>query len=183
MMVKALARIMEWMPSSKNKSAEHLAQRLGWFSIALGLLEIVAPHRLSRTLGFRRGETLIAAYGLREVATGVAILTSRNPAPFVWGRVAGDALDLMSLLGGFGNSRQKLAVGLAFGSVAMITAIDLICAQTLTADAERKRSRIPDYSNRTGLPKAVAQMRGVAAKDFRIPADMRATPVSAGALR
>ena len=183
MMVKAIARIMDWMPASKNKSAEHLAQRLGWFSIALGLLEIVAPHRLSRTLGFRGGETLIASYGLREVATGVAILTSRNPAPFVWGRVAGDALDLVSLLGGFGGSRRKPLVGLAFMSVAMITAIDLICAQTLTADAERKRSRIPDYSNRTGFPKMAAQIRGAAAKDFRTPADMRAAPVSAGVPR
>ena len=181
MMVKAIARIMDWMPASKNKSAEHLAHRLGWFSIALGVLEIVAPHRLSRTLGFRGGESLIASYGLREVATGVAILASRNPAPFVWGRVAGDALDLASLLGAFGSSRRKPLVGLAFGSVAMITIIDLICAQTLTADAERKRSRIPDYSNRTGFPKMAAQLRGAAARDFRIPADMRAAPVNTGA--
>ncbi len=56
----------------------------------------------------------------------------------------------------------------------MITIVDLICAQTLTADAERKRSRIPDYSNRTGFPKMAAQLRGAAARDFRIPADMRA---------
>ncbi len=183
MMIKAISRLMDWMPASKNKSAAHLAQRLGWFSIALGVLQIAAPHRLSRALGFRGGESLIASYGLREVATGVAILASRNPAPFVWGRVAGDALDLVSLLGGFGGSRRKLAVGLAFGSVAMITAIDLICAQTLTADNERKRTRIPDYSSRTGLPKMPAQMRGAAAKDFQIPADMRAAPASIAALR
>ena len=183
MIVKAISRIMDWMPASKNRSAEHLARRLGWFSIALGVLEIVAPHRLSRALGLRGGETLIASYGLREVATGVAILTSRNPAPFVWARVAGDALDLASLLGGFGDSRRKPVVGLAFVSVAMIMAIDLICAQTLTADNERKRSRIPDYSNRTGLPKTATLMRGAAAKDFAIPADMRAAPVSAGALQ
>jgi hypothetical protein len=63
-----------------------------------------------------------------------------------------------------------------------VTAIDLICAQTLAADNERNRTRIPDYSNRTGLPKIAAQMRGAAAKDFKIPADMRAAPVSAGAL-
>jgi hypothetical protein len=79
--------------------------------VALGVLEIVAPQRLSRTLGLQGGETLIASSGLREVATGVAILTSRNPAPFVWGRVVGDALDLVSLLSGFGGSRRKLFVG------------------------------------------------------------------------
>ena len=35
----------------------------------------------------------------------------------------------------------------------LVTAIDLICAQTLSADNKRNRTRIPDYSNRTGLPK------------------------------
>jgi hypothetical protein len=63
----------------------------------------------------------------------------------------------------------------------MITAIDLICAQTLTADNERNRSRIPDYSNRTGLQKTASQMRGAAAKDFSVSADMRAATAGAGA--
>jgi hypothetical protein len=144
-------------------------------------LEVAAPHRLSRTLGWRRSQSTIALYGLREIATGVAILSSRDPAPFVWGRVAGDALDLVSLVGGFAGSRHKATVGLAVGTVALVTAIDLICAQTLSADNERNRTRVPDYSNRTGLPKTAAQMRGAAAKDFKIPADMRAALMSVGA--
>jgi hypothetical protein len=181
MIIKSVARLMDMMPSSRDKSAKHLARNLGWFSIALGALEIAAPHRLSRTLGWRGSEATIALFGLREIATGVAILSSRDPAPFVWGRVAGDALDLVSLVGGFGGSRRKAAVGLAFGTVAIVTAIDLICAQTLSADNERNKTRIPDYSNRTGLPKIAAQMRGAAAKDFKIPADMRAAPLNAGA--
>ena len=84
MIVKAISWIMDWMPASKNRSAEHLARRLGWFSIALGVLEIIAPHRLSRVLGVRGGETLIASYGLREAATGVAILTSITRRPSYW---------------------------------------------------------------------------------------------------
>jgi len=144
-------------------------------------LEVAAPHRLSRTLGWRGGESTIALYGLREIATGVAIIASRDPAPFVWGRVAGDALDLVSLAGGFGGSRRKAVVGLAVGTVALVTVIDLICAQTLSADNERNRTRIPDYSNRIGLPKIAEQMRGAAAKDFKIPDDMRVASVSAGA--
>ena len=181
MIVKSLARVMDMMPSSRDKSAKNLARNLGWFSIALGALEVAAPRRLSRALGWRGSESTIALYGLREIGTGVAILASRDPAPFVWARVAGDALDIVSLLGGFGGSRRKGAVGLAFGTVAIVTAIDLICAQTLSADNERKRSRIPDYSNRTGLPKTASQMRGAAAKDFQIPADMRVSPERAAA--
>ena len=95
--------------------------------------------------------------------------------------MAGDALDLVSLAGGFGGSRRKAVVGLAVGTVALVTVIDLICAQTLSADNERNRTRIPDYSNRIGLPKIAEQMRGAAAKDFKIPDDMRVASVSAGA--
>jgi hypothetical protein len=182
MIVKALSRVMDMMPRSRHNSAKDLARNLGWFSIALGALEVAAPHRLSRTLGWRESESAIAFYGLREIATGVAILTARNPAPFVWGRVAGDALDLVSLLGGFGGSRRKAAVLLALGTVGAVTVVDLICAQTLSADSQRLRSRIPDYSSRSGLPKGLTQARG-AAKDFKIPADMRAAPSAAAALR
>jgi len=174
---------MDIMPKSTDKSAKHLARNLGWFSIALGALQVAAPHRRSRTLGWRGSESAIAFYGLREIATGVAILASRDPAPFEWGRVAGDALDLVSLAGGFAGSRHKAAVGLAVGTVALVTAIDLICARTLSADNKRNSTRIPDYSNRAGLPKTAARMRGAAARDFKIPADMRAVPVSAGALQ
>ena len=60
-----------------------------------------------------QGESAIAFSGLREITTGVAILASRDPAPFVWDRVAGDALDLVSLVGGFAGSRRKGTVGLA----------------------------------------------------------------------
>ncbi len=182
MIIKSLSRVMDALPRSTDKSAAHLARNLGWVSIALGALEVAAPHRLSRALGWRGSEATIAFYGMREIATGVALLASRDPAPFMWGRVAGDALDLASLLAGFGGSRRKVAVGLAFGTVAAVTAIDLICAQTLNADNERNRSRIPDYSNRTGLPKGAAQARGVA-RDFKIPADLRAEPLIATALR
>ena len=182
MIIKTLSRIIDMVPRSTDKSAKHLARNLGWFSIGLGALELTAPHRLSRTLGWRGSKSTIAFYGLREIATGVAILASRDPAPFVWGRVAGDALDLVSLLGGFAGSRHKAAVGLAFGTVAIVTVIDLICAQTLTADNKRNRTRIPDYSDRTGLPKGAAQVRG-AARNFQIPPDMRAAPSSAAAFR
>jgi hypothetical protein len=181
LIVKTLSRVMDMMPRSHNKSAKHLARNLGWFSIALGALEVAAPHRLSRTLGWRGSESTIAFYGLREIATGVAILTARDPAPFVWGRVAGDGLDFVSLLAGFGGSRRKAAVFLALGAVGAVTAVDLICAQTLTADSKRLRSRIPDYSNRSGLPKGLTQARG-AAKDFKIPAEMRAASAGVAAL-
>ncbi len=172
MMIEAISKAVDMLPRSKKHSALHLARNLGYFSIGLGVLELLAPHRLSRFLGLRGGESLIAFFGVREVATGMAILSSREPVPFVWGRVAGDAADLTALLFGFMVSRRKPLAGLALGSVAMITVIDIICAQTLSVDTMRKHGRIPDYSDRTGLPKGPAQTRG-AAKDFKAPSDMK----------
>ncbi|MFY9640577.1 MAG: cyclase dehydrase [Rhodomicrobium sp.] len=162
LMIEAASKLMNNMPRSRKHSARHLAYRLGWFSIGLGMLEILAPHRLSRLLGSRGGELLVGFFGLREIATGVAILSAKDPEPFVWGRVAGDAADLAALAASFMASRRKPLVRLALGSVAMITVIDVICAQTLSAGAARKAGRIPDYSDRSGLPKMAAQMRGAA---------------------
>ena len=50
--------------------AEPLAKGLGCFSIALGLMELIAPRTLARTLGMTGSETLLAGYGVREIATG-----------------------------------------------------------------------------------------------------------------
>ncbi|MBV8095896.1 MAG: hypothetical protein JO110_22235, partial [Acetobacteraceae bacterium] len=85
-------------------SAETLARGLGWFSIALGLAEVLAPSSLARASGVRASEQLVAGYGVREIATGIGILSAKSPAPWVWGRVGGDALDLATLAGGLGNS-------------------------------------------------------------------------------
>src|SRR3954467_7772981 len=74
-----------------------IAQGLGWFSIALGALELFAPRDLTRSLGMRGNEPLVQLYGLREIATGIGILMSKDPTPFIWGRVLGDALDIGTL--------------------------------------------------------------------------------------
>ncbi len=179
--IEVVSRAIDRMPRTTNRSARDLARRLGWFSLVLGAIEILAPRGTSRFLGVRRGGGLVALSGLREVATGMAILSSRNPAPFVWARVAGDVLDLAALLPAMMYGRHKPLAGFAFVGVAMIAAVDTICAQTLSADMARKEGRTPDYNNKSGLPKPAAQMRGLAAKDFKTPADMKAAPSYSGA--
>src|SRR5919112_5715207 len=83
--------------SRRDSSADALARGLGWFSIGLGLAEVIAPGALARALGMRGHEGLIRAYGVREIATGIGVLASEDPTPWIWGRVAGDALDLATL--------------------------------------------------------------------------------------
>ena len=75
---------------------QRLARNLGWFSIGLGATEIFAPGLVARISGApdsKRSRTVIRTYGGREIAQGIAILSSMpRPAGWMWGRVAGDVL-------------------------------------------------------------------------------------------
>jgi hypothetical protein len=167
-------------------SANALAQGLGWFSIGLGLTELVAPERLARFLGMRGRSELIRVYGIREIATGMAILSQKDPTLWLWGRVGGDLLDLGTLVPGLRSSNpQRQNVGLAIGAVVGALALDVLCARALETQAEPRRRprRIRDYSGRRGLPRPPAGMRGAARdlpvpRDMRIPEGMRPYPIS-----
>src|SRR5579872_7315013 len=104
---------------------DRLARGLGWFSIGLGMAELIAPGTIARLVGTRNHSSLIRAYGLREIAAGVGILANPQPAGWLWSRVAGDLLDLVSLGNAIGspeNDRGKAAFGIA--SVAGVTILD-----------------------------------------------------------
>jgi len=146
-----------------NGFAQTLATGLGWFSIALGVTELVAPRTLARTLGMEGNERLIAAYGAREVAAGIGILATANPAPWVWGRVAGDGLDLGTLALAFRDDNpRRNAVRVACAAVAGATVLDVICAQQLVAERNARPRATWDYSDRRGMPRPPDEMRGVA---------------------
>jgi hypothetical protein len=156
-----------------SATPDALARGLGWFSIALGVVELAAPRTLARNLGVEGREEVIATYGLREIGTGIGLLTARDPTPWVWGRVAGDALDLVSLApAATRGGRRGENAGLALAAVAGVTLLDLICAQWLVSSRRANRPPPPDYSNRSGFPRAASAMRG-AAKDFEVPRDFR----------
>lgn len=156
-----------------DTATDTLARGLGWFSIALGIAEIAAPRAMTRALGMRGRESLVRAYGMREIATGVAILASRDPTPWIWGRVAGDALDMATLATGLEEDNPKRGnVGIALAAVAGVAALDYYCAQTLSSESPHPLPPIRDYSDRSGFPRAAREMRG-AARDFEIPRDMR----------
>lgn len=156
----------------RETTAGKLAQQLGWFSIALGVAELMAAKQLTRALGMRGQERLVRAYGARELVKGVGILTSSNPTPWLWGRVAGDALDLGTLAVAFPNNPKRTNVAIAFANVAAVTALDVMCAQQLSAISQRQEMPVRDYSDRSGFPMGLEASRG-AGKDALIPADMR----------
>ncbi|HXI56549.1 MAG TPA: SRPBCC family protein [Polyangia bacterium] len=107
---------------------ERGARGLGWFGVGLGLVELAAPGALARLIGgtnTRRQRRTVRTLGLREVATGVAILTRPRSGVWRWTRLAGDLMDL-ALLGAAGRSRQanRRRLWMAAGAVVGVTVVD-----------------------------------------------------------
>ena len=123
-------------PGLSKSSAKRLAKGLGWFSIGLGVAELLAPKAIAKVCGVSNTHTgLIRVYGLREIAAGVMIFSQENPAAGVWSRVAGDALDLASLGKAFASpSANKGRVTFATANVLAVTALDLIAAKQLSTN-------------------------------------------------
>ena len=145
-------KIVRSGPSSVG-SADRLARTLGWFSIGLGLFEILAPGYLARSLGMRGREALIRAYGARELSSGVLSL-SVDKTVGLWSRVAGDGLDVVTLLGALRLRNPKRGnVTAALAMVAGVTLIDLLAAQAAGARHVRRENRPDVYADRTGFPK------------------------------
>lgn len=117
-------------------SAKRLARGLGWFSIGLGLTELLAPKAIARITGVSNTHTgLIRLYGARELAAGIGIFAQQKPTESVWSRVAGDALDLATLGVAFSSPDAKRGrMAFATANVLAVTALDLICAKQLTSN-------------------------------------------------
>jgi uncharacterized membrane protein len=114
---------------------ERLAAGLGWFSLALGTAEVVAPRRMARLIGIPddpRLVNVIRTFGAREIASGLGLLAQPAHAGWAWSRVGGDAIDL-AFLGSAANedTANHHRVAMAAGAVAGVAALDLICARGL----------------------------------------------------
>jgi uncharacterized membrane protein len=120
----------------ESVDAEKLARGLGWFSIGLGLAEVLAPGGIAKITGVSRKNTgLIRLFGLREIASGIGIFSQgRRPTEAVWSRVVGDALDLACLGAAFASPKTKKGrLAFATANVLAVTALDVLCAQQLSS--------------------------------------------------
>ncbi len=120
---------------------QRLARNLGWFSIGLGTAEILAPGLVARISGApdsRRSRTVIRTYGGREIAQGIAILSAMpRPTGWMWGRVAGDVLDIGSVAGGMLSKEGSIPRGLfAITSLLGVAAVDYYCADKLSTKTQ-----------------------------------------------
>ncbi|MBA3538580.1 MAG: SRPBCC family protein [Deltaproteobacteria bacterium] len=114
----------------------NLSRGLGWFSIGLGLTELVAPRRLARAIGISPGgrtQTTVRAMGIRELLQGIGILFRPRSAGPTWSRVVGDVIDL-ALLGWSASAKRTNTQRVAGAMVAVVgtTALDLYASQRLS---------------------------------------------------
>ena len=70
---------------------------------------------------------------MREVASGLGILSQPHPEGWVWARVGGDVMDLSLLGGAWASDRtDKERVAAATVAVVGVMALDLLCGRQLT---------------------------------------------------
>lgn len=142
---------------------------LGWFSIGLGLTELLAPRSLARTIGLSEDhDGVIRALGVREIASGLGLLARPKPTGFAWSRVAGDSMDL-SLLGAAysqlssqpisvsrsqDDDRRRLTATII--AVAAITLVDVMTSARLTQKPKNDpRWRYNPPGGRSGLRRPI----------------------------
>src|SRR5687767_6433752 len=59
----------------RDPHVESVARGLGWFSVGLGIAQIVAPRAVCRIVGLPLAPTMMRLCGLRELACGIGIIT------------------------------------------------------------------------------------------------------------
>jgi hypothetical protein len=157
-------KVLSTGPSSRG-TADQLGRALGWFSIGLGVVELLAPRRVARTLGMQGKEDIIQAYGAREIGAGVLTLSIEQDIG-LWSRIAGDGLDIATLTMGLRRSNPKREnVRLALWAVLGVTLLDIIAAPAVLARHRRSRDEWRSYRDRSGFPQGLEKARGMA-KDF-----------------
>lgn len=150
-------------------NAAHFSRGLGWFSIGLGLTELLAPRQLARTIGVSDDhDRLIQALGAREIASGLGLLARPKPTGFAWSRVAGDIMDLSLLSAALtqvdskpvsvsrskDDDRRRLTVAIAV--VAAVTVVDVITSTRLSrVPKPDPRWRFNPSGGRSGLRRPI----------------------------
>jgi uncharacterized membrane protein len=130
---KAASRSIQALSSGVDRESidrESINRLLGWFSLGLGVTQLLAPRALGRAIGVGEQTTVMRLCGAREIVSGLGLLSGRAPATFAMARVAGDAMDL-ALLGASLTSNQANPnrIAAAATAVAGVAAIDLYASK------------------------------------------------------
>lgn len=161
-------RLISSGPSSFS-SSDRLARNLGWFSIGLGIFELLAAEKITGALGMRGKENLVRAFGVREITSGILTLSVDKQAGLT-SRIAGDALDLATLATAMRPENPKRDnAAFALLMVAGVTFLDIVSAGANTIRHTRHTGERRSYGDRSGFPKGVEASRGAARTQLENP--------------
>jgi len=107
---------------------------LGIFSIGLGLGELFASRQITRALDADGHETLVKAFGARELLAGASLLVAPTAPINAWARAAGDMLDIAAAGAAVRHSPRN---SIAWGALAFV--VGALVIDTLTAREFAKR--------------------------------------------
>lgn len=136
-------------------NSQSLARGLAFFSVGLGLTQLLAPRPLARAIGIdESNETLLRLLGLRELSSGIGIMQGK-PSTFLWARVGGDALHLALLSAALQKApaaKRNRIIG-ALAAVAGVTVLDVIASLQHSRNPAEPEWRVPRLAN-AGLSSA-----------------------------
>jgi uncharacterized membrane protein len=137
---------IEWQEANASRFApddRQLGQILGWLSVGLGLAELLAPRAVGRAIGVGDHPAIMRMVGVREVVTGIGILSERAAGTWAWARVAGDAMDL-ALLGAAARlpDANPRRIAATTAGVLGVSALDVYSGQRLTASQSEDAPQI-----------------------------------------
>lgn len=143
----------------RSKGNDMLPMALGWFSIGLGLAELLMPRQVARAAGVNSSPALVRGLGMRELASGAGILRNRQQPAWLWSRVMGDMMDL-ALLGMAARSpetrRKRVAVATAI--VAGVAAADLFASMQQQRSTTRPINGVVHFSKTVWVNKPVEEV-------------------------
>ena len=130
------------------EQADRAACGMAYFSVGLGLAELLAPRAVARLIGaptHQRARTILMACGARELLAGAGLLSRRRRGAWMWSRAVGDAMDLALLAAAMSSPRaSRTRLGVATAAVAGAALVDLMAARRLSGGADemlRERER------------------------------------------
>jgi uncharacterized membrane protein len=128
-----------------NGSDHRLTQGLGWFSVGLGMAQVMAPGAVARMIGANdtpQSRVILRAAGVREIATGMGLLARNHPKGWVKARIGGDMMDLALLgLAFSADAARPGRLAAATAAVAGVTALDLVVSRG-QVEGEREFERV-----------------------------------------
>jgi uncharacterized membrane protein len=134
-------------PKEADQVTDPLAQRLGWFSIGLGLAEIFAPREVAQMIGIQERRAMMRVLGMRQIVSGLGILSGRRPVGSLWSRVGGDVMDLALLGMAFKSERVRAGrIVAATAAVAGVTLLDVLASERMARQSGMIK---PIYTKKT----------------------------------